>query len=219
MDLILFYSQNVLELYKDKKKFVLIGHSFGAVLGIKLAKILEQAGKLGEVICADGAVALFKQGMHTHIPQRETMDESVQHFILTQLVFEMLPEMGLDEIQKVLNEKKTFEERADTFIEMVPKSEYSKTYLKNFGYGLSNRMKMILNESDDCAGERIHSNITLIRPKTQNLIPNIPNDYDLNKYTRGQMTVNYVEGNHLTMLDNAELYSMVNVICTNKMKS
>lgn len=210
--------QNVLDLYKNKKKFVLIGHSFGAVLGIKLAKILEQSGLTGEVICADGAVALFKQGMQTHIPQRETMDESIQHFILTQLVFEILPDMELDEIQKVLTEKKTFEDRADTFIEMVPKSEYSKTYLKNFGYGLSNRMKMILNESDQCIGDRIRSNITLIRPKTH-LIPNIANDYDLNKYTHGQMTVNFVEGNHLSMLDNAELYSIVNVICTNKMKS
>lgn len=209
-----------MELYKDKQKFVLIGHSFGAVLGIKLAKLLEQAGLTGEVICADGAVALFKQSMKTHIPQRESMDESIQHFILTQLVFEMLPDLGLDEIQKVLDEKKSFDDRADTFIEMVPKSEYSKTYLKNFGYGLSNRMKMILNENDECVGERIRSNITLIRPKTQfSLIPNIPNDYHLNKYTHGQVAVNFVEGNHLTMLDNTELYSMANVICTNKMKS
>lgn len=210
--------QNVLDLYKDKKKFILIGFSFGAVLGIKLAKILEQSGLTGEVICGDGAVTLFKQGMQTHIPQRESMDESIQHFILTQLVFEMLPDLELEEIQKVLTEKKTFDDRADTFIEMVPKSEYSKGYLKNFGYGLSNRMKMILNENEEYTGERIRSNITLIRPKTH-LIPNIPNDYNLNKYTDGKITVNFVEGNHLTMLDNTEMYSMINVICKNKLKS
>lgn len=207
-----------MELFKDKKKFIIIGFSFGAVLGLKLAKLLEQNGLTGEVICGDGAVTLFKQGMQTHIPQRKTMDESVEHFILTQMVFEVLPDMGLDEIQKILTEKKSFDERADTFIDMVPKSDYSKAYLKNFGHGLSNRMKMILNENDECVDGRIHSNITLIRPKTH-LIPNIPNDYNLHKYTDGQVTVNFVEGNHLTMLDNAELYSMVNVICTKKMKS
>lgn len=207
-----------MELYKDKKRFVLIGHSFGAVLGIKLAKLLEKNGLTGEVISADGAVTLFKQGMQTHIPQMGTTDESIQHFILTQLVFEILPDMELDEIQKVLTDKKTFEDRADTFIEMVPKSEYSKLYLKNFGYGLSNRMKMILNENDECIGDRIHSNITLIRPTTH-LIPNIPTDYNLNKYTDGQVTVSFVDGNHLSMLDNSEFYSIVNIICTNKLKT
>lgn len=207
-----------MELFKDKKRFILIGHSFGAVLGIKLAKILEQNGLTGEVICADGAVSLFKQGMRTHIPQRETLDESIQHFILMQLVFEILPDLELNEIQKVLTDKKTFEDRADTFIGMVPKSEYSNTYLKNFGYGLSNRMKMILNENDDCTDDRIHSNITLIRPKTH-LIPDIPTDYNLKQYTDGQVTVNFVEGNHLSMLDNSELYQIVNIICTNKFQT
>lgn len=196
----------------------MIGHSFGAVLGIKLAKILEQNGLTGEMICADGSVSLFKQCMKTHIPQLETLEESTQNFILTQFVFEILPDMPLDEIQKVLTDKKTFDDRADTFISMVSKSDYSKTYLKNFGYGLSNRMKMILNESDECTEDRIVSNITLIRPTTH-LIPNIPNDYDLKQFTDGQVTVNFIEGNHLSMLDNTELYRIVNEICTKKVQS
>lgn len=205
-----------MELFNDTKKFVLIGRSFGAVLAIKLANSLEHNGLTGEVVCVDGAVALFKQGIQTHMPSLETLDESVQHFILRQLVFEILPNMELDEIEKVFADKKTFEDRADAFIDMIPKPEYSKVYLKNFGYGLSNRLKMILNENDKCEiDERIRSNITLIRPKVH-LVPDIENSYNLKQYTSGQVTINFVEGNHLSMMDNSELYSIVNNICTKK---
>lgn len=208
-----------MELFSDKKRFILIGHSFGAVLGIKLAKLLEQNGLTGEVICADGAVSLFKHTLQTHIPQLESLDESIQYFILMQLVFEILPDLELSEIRKVLTDKKTFEDRADTFINMVPKSEYSNAYLKNFGYGLSNRMKMILNENDECTTDgRIRSNITLIRPTTH-LIPNIPTDYNLKQYTDGKVTVNFVTGNHLSMLDSSEFYQIVNIVCKNKIQT
>lgn len=213
----------MLELFKDKKKFILIGHSFGAILGIKLAEILEQNGLTGEVICVDGSVALFKQYLKAHVPRLETsdasMDERIQNFILIQLVYEILPSLELDQIQKVLTDQKTFEDRADAFIEMIPKREYSKMYLKNFGYGLYNRMRMILNENDKCEmDERIRSNITLIRPKIH-LVPDIENDYNLEQYTDGRVTVNFVEGNHLSMMDNSELYFIVNNICKNlKMK-
>lgn len=204
-----------MELFKDKKRFILIGHSFGGVLGIKLAKILEKNGLTGEVICVDGAVTLLKKNMKKQIPQLETTDESVQFFILVQLISEILPDMESDEIQKVLIDKKTFEDQVDTFIEMIPKSEYSKTYLKNFGYGLYNRTKMILNENDEQVDERIQSNITLIRP-TIHLDNDIENDYNLEQYTDGQVSVNFVEGNHLSMLDNSEMYQICSNICTKK---
>lgn len=203
-----------MESFSDKKRFVLIGHSFGAVLAIKLAKLLEQNGLTGKVVCVDGAVALFKQGMQTHMPKLETLDESIQQFILTQLVFEILPNLGLDEIRKVFTDKKTYEDRADVFIDMIPKSEYSKEYLKNFGYGLSNRLRMILNDDDKCkSDERIQSNITLIRPKIDS-VPDIENSYNLKQYTDGQVDVTFVEGNHLSMMENSELYSIINSICT-----
>lgn len=214
--IILFKLQSVIESFSDKRRIVLIGHSFGAVLAIKLAKLLEQNGITCEVVCVDGAVKLFKQGMQMHMARLETLDESIQHFIMVQLAFEILPNLKLDEIQKVLADKKSFDERFDAFIELIPNSEYSKAYLKNFSYGLSNRLRMILNEDDTCeVSERIRSNITLIRPKVH-LVPDIENNYNLKQYTDGQVTVSFVEGNHLSMLNNLELYSIINNVCTNK---
>lgn len=203
-----------MELFKDKKRFVLIGHSFGAVLAIRLAKLLEQKGLTGEAVCVDGAVALFKQGMQTHMPQLETLDESIQQFVLLQLAFEILPSLVLNEFEIIIASEKTFEDRADALINVIPKSKHSKGFLKNFGYGLTNRLKMILNEDDKCGiNERIRSNITLIRPKVH-LAPDVGNDYNLEQYTDGQVVVSFVEGNHLSIMDNSELFSIVNNICT-----
>lgn len=201
-------------LIRDKKRFILIGQSFGGILAIKLAKLLEPNGLTAEVVSVDGSIALFKQSMQKFMPPHSSLDESIQHFIVMQLVFEILPNMELTEIERVLKEKKTFEDRVDAFIDMMPKSKYSKAYLKNFGYGLLNRLRMILNEDDKCeADERIRSNITLIRP-TVHLVPDIENNYNLDQYTDGQVSVRFVDGNHLSMMNNPELYSIINTVCT-----
>lgn len=215
LNIFLTLSQNVLNLFNGKKKFYLIAHSFGGLVAIELAKLLERNGLTGEVIIADGSTSLFKRALNSLMQNADATHENVEKFLQMQLAFEILPELKAEEIQKVMLEEKTMDARMDKFISLMEKREYSDTYLKDFGYGLLNRVLMVLNESDEYTGDKIQSNITLIRPTT-NLVINIDNDYQLKQYTKGKVTVGFIEGTHLTMLDNKQLYQIINNICTNQ---
>lgn len=196
----------------------MIGHSFGGYIAIELAKLLERNGLTGEVINVDGSVMVFKRGVKLLMPNIGESDDNVEYFILMHVAFEILPELQIDVILKVLSEHKTWEARSDAIISMVTQPEYSRGYLKNIALGALYRFKMIMNESDNCMGERIQSNITLIRP-TIHLVPDIENDYNLKQYTDGRVLVSFVEGNHMTMLDNTQLYQIINDICTSRLYS
>lgn len=184
-------------------------------MAIELAKLLEQNGLTGQVVCTDGSVSLFKRYLAAIMPNLEPTTENIQNFLLVQLAFEVLPEITPDAIAKVILEGGTFDERADKYISLVTNPEYSHAYLKEFGYGLMNRVRMVMNENEEYSGDRIQSNITLIRPQT-NLVIDIDNDYNLKQYTNGQVFVSFIEGNHLTMLDNIQLYQIINNICTDQ---
>lgn len=207
-----------MNLFSGRKRFILIGHSFGGYVAIELAKLLERNGLTGEVISVDGSVMVFKRGMKLLMPNIDESDANVENFILMHIAFEALPELQSDVIQKLLSEHATWDARSDAVINMVTQPEYSRGYLKNIGLGIFHRIKMIMAESDEYTGERIRSNITLIRP-TIHLVPGIENDYNLKKYTDGRVLVSFVEGNHLTILDNNQLYQIINNICTSSSNS
>ncbi|XP_031641000.1 fatty acid synthase-like [Contarinia nasturtii] len=214
-NLIASISKDVLNLFNGKKRFILIGHSFGGLVALSLARILEQSGLTGDVIVADGSVSLFKRFLKALLPNMDPSIEIVENFLQTQLVYEILPEINSDEIQKIIHGEKTFDGRMDKFLSQMKKHEYSTEYLKNIAYGLKNRIRMVLQENEEYVGDKIKSNITLICP-TAKLVVDIDNDYQLTQYTNGRMFVHTIEGSHLTMLDNVQLYEIINDICMNE---
>lgn len=214
----IFRSQDILKLFSGRKRFILIGHSFGGYVAIKLAKLLEQHGLTGEVVSIDGSVIAFNRGMKIVMPNINVSDESVENFILMHMAFEALPDLQNDVIYKVFADHKTYMARCDAIIDMITQPEYSRDYLKSIYIGALNRTKMIMTESDNFNGERIRSNITLIRP-TIHLVPGMENDYNLKQYTDGRVLVSFIEGNHLTILDNIQLYQILNNICTSRLSS
>lgn len=207
-----------MNLFKTKKRFVLIGHSFGGIVATELARLLEKRGLTGQLICLDGSFLLFKRFMKALMPNMEATEEFIQDFLLEQLAYEILPEQKPDAIKKVLKEEKNWEDSLNKFISLMPKQEFSDEYLRDIGYGLKNRFKIVLNESEEYTGEKIQSNITLIRPVTGFGVE-IDNEYGLTQMTNGSVFVSFIDGNHLSMLDNIQLYQIINDICMNRSKA
>lgn len=210
--------QDVLNLFKDKKRFVLVGHSVGGVIAIELAKLLEKMGLTGQLISVDGSQLLFKRFIKALMPNIEATIDHIQNFLLEQMAYEILPDQQPAAIRKVVEDEKTWEDRMDKYISLMSKQDYSKEYLKNIGYGLQNRFKIVLDASENYDGEKMQSNIALIRPTTSFGVE-IENDYRLTQYTNGSVFVSFIDGNHLSMLDNVQLYQLINDICMNKTKS
>lgn len=202
-----------MNLFNGKKRFILVGHSFGGCVAIEFAKLLERNGLTGQIISIDGSVTVFKRGMNLFLPKIGQSDENLENYILMHMAFELVPDLQMDVLQKIIFEHKTWDEQIAEIVKLVDQPEYSSVYLKNIGVGILNRIRMIMKESDEYSGERIQSNITLIRP-TAHLVPDMENDYHLKQYTNGRVLVSFIEGDHMTMLDNIQLYQIINSICT-----
>lgn len=147
------------------------------------------------------------------MPNMEPDINNIQHFLLQQLAFEMLPDAQPEAIRSVLEEEKTYEARLEKYISLMEKRDYSEEHLKKVGVGIQNRFKIVLSEPEVYAGEKCAANMLLVRP-TINLVLDIDSDYGFKQYTTGEVAVQIVEGNHLTILDNPKLYEIVNEICT-----
>lgn len=205
------FPQHVLNLFNGKKRFILVGHSFGGHVAIEVAKLLEQNGLTGEVISIDGSASVFKGGMTKKMPNIDV--EFDERLILTHIVAHAMPELPFDAIAKKFAEQNEWDEQFDALFSMSPKREYSVGYLKSISVGVMHRIKMCMGVSDVYSEKRIQSNITLIRPTTH-LVPDVENDYNLKQYTNGRVLVSFIEGNHFSMLDNVQLYQIINNICT-----
>lgn len=209
------FLQDILNLFKGKKRFIVIGHSFGAIVAIELAKMLEANGLTGRVVCIDGSISLFKRYLKKVMPNMEATNENILNFLVVQMAFEILPHTQPAVIQKILNEEKTWEDRINKYVSLMPKQEYSHEYFKNICCGVHHRIKLVLKSDDNYKGDKIKSNITLIRPSAS-VDVDIDNDYQLSQYTNGSVAVTFIDGNHLSILDNIQLYQIINDICLNK---
>lgn len=200
-----------MNLFKGKKRFILVGHSFGGYVAIEVAKLLERNGLTGQVISIDGAATVFNRGMKKVMPNIDV--EFDENLILTHVVSHAMPEFPFDVIQKKFAENKAWDEQFEKLFNVASKGEYSLGYLKAISVGVVRRIKICMSEGDEYTGERIQSNVTLIRPTTH-LVPDVENDYNLKQYTNGRVLVSFIEGNHMSMLDNVQLYQIINNICT-----
>ena len=93
-------------------------------------------------------------------------------------------------------------------------------YLKSLNYpivpssvdifnGLHEKIRGIMSYSD--RGPKIKASITLVRAKSR-VIGDISENYDLDTYTDGEINVKYLDGSHLTIMQDAAIIDIIKEI-------
>ena len=198
----------VLNLFKDDKKFVIVGYSFGAILGIQLAKALESSGRIGKIILVDGAPKFLKTLATLQIPDNYT-EETIQMIALVETITLVFPEDTGEKVRLVLTEK-TFQSRMNKLNEI---SKDIRAYSDEYGILLMNsfvnRIKLTLNLELSRISTLNTTPITLVRPSEFSLME-IEDDYGLSSYSSQNIDIKIIEGNHATILDNPKLVDLLN---------
>lgn len=218
---------DVIKLVDSQKRYFVVAHSYGALAALKLASTLEKRGKLGHVVIIDGSpryLVKLLQGIRRSTSQTDNLENDLimicfAHFCNSD---------QLDEFIKKLancNDLSSKEELIADFVSAEFKSTYSAKYLVNLIVAVLNRLKALakfnisLDNTDELTAvldAKLKSPITLIRP-TQTVISDISEDYDLHKYSECEVVVKYVDGNHLTVIDNVELSNILNSLTTTEL--
>ena len=211
---------------KDNENFYLVGYSFGAMVAIEIAKLLEESGLKGQIVLIDGAPTFLKKLVVDQVVFQQTFkqtseliiylflkmpatysDDAVQIVLISGIMRTVFPEENIDvmEIMKI----PTWDSRVEKLLDLsADQYIYSTDYLRKMANCLYQRIKMVIDYKSD-SNYILRSPITLVRP-TEISIVDVEEDYGLHKLTNGTTNVKYVEGNHLTMLENPKLIQIIN---------
>lgn len=197
-----------MELHKNVKSFYLIGYSFGSLITLELARIFEEFGLIGNLVLIDGAPVFLKKLSIDHLTSDFT-DESIQTMLLANSIQTVFHEDD-GEITKLVLSKPTWDARLDKLTEFTKEHKlYSDLYLRSILNALVNRIKLVLNLNIELFRPLKSTFITLIRPTEASVI-DIDEDYGINKLSEHKINIKFVEGNHITMLENIKLTALIN---------
>lgn len=197
-----------MELHKNAKSFYLIGYSFGSMITLQLARIFEESGMKGKLVLIDGAPLFLKKLSIDHF-KTDFSDETIQTMLIANSIQTVFHEND-GEILKLVLSKPTWDSRLDKLTEFTKEHNlYSDLYLRSILNALVNRIKLVLNLNIESFKPLKHTLITLIRPTEASVI-DIDEDYGTNKLSEHKINMKFVEGNHITMLENHKLTGLIN---------
>ncbi|XP_024884358.1 fatty acid synthase-like, partial [Temnothorax curvispinosus] len=198
---------HILKKMKDERKFLIVGYSFGSLIAIELARLLEANNFSGRLILIDGAPDQIKLWTNQYLDC--TSPEELQNTILLGLL-EMYTTINKKTLALELNKCNTWDEKVKVFHAYFPKDLNVLTIenQKLIYFTVFNHF-VAVQDYDISSLPRLKSSITLLKP-TFPIAPFTEEDYGLHKVTEGKVQIHYVEGNHITMMDNDKIISAIN---------
>lgn len=195
--------------FGSSKHFHLIAHSFGSYIALKLAEKLESLGKTGHITFIDGAPVFLKALTVEQFKERTDI-EYVRNLVLGNIVSNTLRDVVDDEFILQVFKQKTWAEQINMLAD-YPKflNLYGKEYSNAVMNALANRIRLVLT-TDTTISSLSNTSALLLRPITASVI-NISENYDLHaNFKKGLVDVNYLDGDHFSILSNPLLMETVN---------
>ncbi|XP_055905959.1 fatty acid synthase-like [Eupeodes corollae] len=202
-----FAVNEIVSLIKPNESFQLVGYSYGAIIASKVAYLLEQLGHQGKVVVIDGSPSVLSKLFHNYA---ETIGkENVDAMIFSNIVQLIVPEENAEKTAKIFASIHEFEGRLNAFQEYVRRQKvFSEQYLIAVTTAVIQRTRLI-NDIDLTTFKRFNAPICLIRASIP-IMSSAPKDYELQMLTSNEVTIQVVEGNHSSILENPELTKTIN---------
>jgi fatty acid synthase, animal type len=135
-------------------------------------------------------------------------NEIIETVVLSHSASVTFEEEAPEIMKKVLAEA-SWDARVEKLVELgQSKNIYSKEYGIMLLNALLNRLKLVINLNIENF-PMIDSPAILIRPSEQS-VPSMEEDYAVGAFCSQKLDVRFLEGDHMTILDNAQLYDIFN---------
>lgn len=194
------------KLFANKKYFYLVSHSFGSLLAVEVARNLEAMNMKGKIISIDGSASFVKKLCVASLQCDETYKDYDIKLVLS-VIHEINPAEDLIALSAKLTECLTWEEKTNILISYLKAINY---HLESSSLDIFNGVHMKISGilSYTFNGPKIKSDITLLRAKSAALA-SISENYDLDNYTNGEVNVRYLDGSHLTIIQNSAIVDII----------
>lgn len=109
-----------------------------------------------------------------------------------------------------LNEIESYEDRIALTIKSSPvQSKYSDKFIANIARVTFDRLKAVLNFNPKNF-TKLQSPVILLRPKENPPYVVVEENYGLDKFTESTVTVHFLEGNHVSIIENKDCANIIN---------
>ncbi|CAH1160281.1 unnamed protein product [Phaedon cochleariae] len=193
---------------KDSKTFKMIAYSFGSMVALEIVHILESKGYEGTVALVDGSPLIFKHNLIDKIGNSADSERVLQTLILCHLLKYYISAEAASQHEASLFGCESWDDRVEMAIRIVgDKSKLSKEYQRSVSTGIYERTKCIMNYVPSFTS--IKSKVKLYR-STLNSFSYPEEDYGLSGVCGHPVEVEYVDGSHISILDNVALPELIN---------
>lgn len=198
---------DVLKLF-DNDMFVLVAHSFGTILALKIAHVLESKGKAGKIVFVDGSPDFVGKIARQMIPEGFTNDTIKERILRNAITIHFMDASG-NALKKVF-ERSSWDERIEALHELLGKARYSFEYVKKMLLtAMFNRLKMCLRINQLTIQPLKTTSMILVKSSNSDLNSSIEDDFGLKKYSEASLDIHTIEGDHMTVLANPDLHKLV----------
>lgn len=165
-------------------------------------------GHKGVVFCVDGAPEFLYALLTMTVSYKD--EKQLQNSLICHTIDIVAPNNdATKDLMKTLSEINSFDERIEAGIKACPvQSRYTEKHMKNLACSCYARLRTVL-DYDFKNIKKLQSPIVLLRPKETPSYIVIEENYGLDKFT-DNLTVHYLEGNHVSIIDNKDCANIVN---------
>lgn len=171
---------------------------------------------MGQLLFVDGSPVLVKKLIQNFVKSTDVTSEKIQLELIFNIMQVAFPGENLENIRSKMEEVETWESKLEKFSEFIKWSQHviNVEHLTTLLNGIYNRTYGAhCIETDNVV--KIKSPIVLVRP-TDSVVTDIDEDYELQKFTDGLVTLKFIDGNHQSMLENPNLIEIINEMNPNQ---
>lgn len=190
-------------IFKNVNEYQIVGYSVGGLAALSIAAELEKRGLKGRLVLIDSAPVYLKKLANSFVPEDAPNQVDLFRLAALHALF-------------ATNKNKTFIEEVESAPDWYQKLEicakhshglYSEQFIKDNMDSVVNRGLIAVNLNIN-EMPKLNTDILLIRP-TAASIQDIDEDYGLSANTTGNILIKFLEGDHLTILDNEQLGTVI----------
>ncbi|XP_045454011.1 fatty acid synthase [Melitaea cinxia] len=187
--------------------YVLLGYSFGTLPMLKLAEILESEGHEGSLFAIDGSPD-FLYGM-VSLTMSFKNDSDLQNSLISHVIDIVAPNNDVTAtLVEELKEIDSYDDKIQYAIKVCPAQQlYSNKFIESIAKAAFDRLKIITNIN---GLNKVKAPIELLRPKETPPFLVIEDNYGLDKFTESPVIVHFVEGNHVSIIENKDCANIIN---------
>ncbi|KPJ04123.1 Fatty acid synthase [Papilio xuthus] len=187
------------------KKFYLLGYSFGVNVALELAALIEQQGERGIVYCLDSSPDALKHLMRTYAG--DLSNANLQNVVAARM-FHLTTGLNSEELMKELETIDSWDKKIDIFIRRVKKLvPYSHDYMRSLLETTYNRFVLAREYQPNL---KLNSELILIKSTASAEFVNLPDDYNLVKYSERPVKVYNIDGDHASAPYDVRVPTIIN---------